>query len=66
MLDFWMLGIRHLVIGRFIVVKNRFEGVIIHLPVYIYIYIILGILGLLLGIQHVFFIFKALIKMKKI
>ena len=61
-----MLGIRHLVIGRFIVVKNRFKGVIIHLPVYIYIYIILGILGLLLGIQHFFSIFKAIIKMKKI
>ena len=51
-LDFRMVGIYHLVIRRFIVVKNRSQGVIIHLPVgkinviytyiyniYIYIYI---------------------------
>ena len=42
-LDFWMLVIIHLVIRCIIVVKNRSQGVIIHLQVgeiiYIYIYI---------------------------
>ena len=60
-LDSGMLGVFHLVIRSFIVVKNSSQGVIIHLPIgkinviYIYIYIYTYILYIYIYIYiHIF------------